>query len=609
MLRRFLIALLFLFIGFSPVLGQTEFLTDYRVDYIIRPDGLTQAQLNINLINQLSNIYAKEFTLSIGSTKLSEIRVTGNNQQYQPQIIQGNKTTNITIPFPEKVVGKDKAQVFKLEFISADFSQRLGNIWEISIPRLSKTDNLRDYQLTLTVPNNFGPPSTMTPAPAGSNISDQVTIYRFNSTDLFDQGITATFGVIQYFDFDLKYHLENMNVFPIKTEIALPPDTAWQTVVYASLNPPPENIVVDRDGNWLASYLLNSKQSLTVVATGSASIQLQPKTEFSRGLDEAVNYLSRQKYWEIDSPKIVALAQKLATPANIYQYLVDNLIYDYGRITDSTARFGAANALDNPTSAICMEFTDLFVALARAAGIPSRAVNGFAYTTNSSLRPLSLKKDILHAWPEYFDSSRNLWIPIDPTWGNTTGGVDFFNHPDLNHFTFVLLGADSQYPIPAGAYKTNKNQAKDVLVDFGQAFDQLPQLEITLNLPATALAGVPLKGEIILKNIGNIALYRQAVKLIAPGLNLTQSSWEIPVLPPYARINIPLEIAATDWTYQAQTTLSLVTDLAVLNQNLTIQPVYELPFHQPKQGLYLLLAFVLILSAFFLKKIYNKLRR
>lgn len=608
MFRRFLIALLLLLGSFSPVLGQTEFLTDYRVDYTVRPDGLTQAQLNINLINQLSNIYAKEFTLSIGSTQLSDIRVSGGNNQYQPQVIQGNKTTNITIPFLEKVVGKDKAQVFQLEFLSADFSHRSGHIWEISIPRLSKTDNLRNYQLTLSVPNSFGPPSTMTPTPTDSNVFNQTTVYHFNSADLIDQGITATFGETQYFDFDLKYHLENINVFPIKTEIALPPDTPWQTVIYTSLNPPPENIVVDYDGNWMATYSLNSKEIITVTATGSASIQLQPKSEFKQPLDETVDYLGRQKYWETDSPKIIALAKKLSTPANIYQYLVDNLIYDYGRITDSTARFGAANALDNPTSAICMEFTDLFVALARAAGIPSRAVNGYAYTTNSSLRPLSLKKDILHAWPEYYDSSKNLWIPVDPTWGNTTGGVDFFNHTDLNHFTFVILGADSQYPIPAGAYKTNKDQAKDVLIDFGQPVGQLPKMELKLNLPATVIAGVPLKGEIILKNSGNIALYNQKVKFIAPGLNLTQNTWEIPILPPFAWINIPLEIAATNWNYQAQIPISIETDLANLQQNLTIQPVYELPFHQPKVWVYLLFFLSIGLSVFLLKKIYNKLK-
>jgi len=59
--------------------------------------------------------------------------------------------------------------------------------------------------------------------------------------------------------------------------------------------------------------------------------------------------------------------------------------------------------LDNTTNAVCLEYTDLFVTLARAAGIPSRSIEGFAYTKNSRLRPLSLVDDVLHAWVQYYD--------------------------------------------------------------------------------------------------------------------------------------------------------------------------------------------------------------
>ena len=59
-----------------------------------------------------------------------------------------------------------------------------------------------------------------------------------------------------------------------------------------------------------------------------------------------------------------------------------------------------------------MEFTDLFVAIARAAGIPARESVGYAYTTNSRLRPLSLVTDVLHAWPEYYDADKKIWVHL-----------------------------------------------------------------------------------------------------------------------------------------------------------------------------------------------------
>ena len=601
------ICILSLFSFSPPILAQTDFLTDYNVDYTINSNGQTHAKLEIALINQLSNIYAKEFTFSIGSTELSGIKVYNGQGTIEPTVVQGNKTTNITVPFNEKVLGKDKAQEFTLEFNSTDFSHRLGSVWEISIPRLSKTDNLRNYQLSLSIPASFGSPATITPKPISTNTSSGLVTYRFRSEDLFEKGIAATFGQIQYFNFNLVYHLQNPNVYPIKTEIALPPDSPYQTLIYQTLDPAPINISLDPDGNWLAQYQLSAKEELSILATGSAEILLRPKPEFlPQTLDPTVDYLSEQKFWELSNPRIIKLAETLPNAQAIYQYVTNNLIYDYGRLTDTTTRFGAANALDNPTSAVCMEFTDLFIALARVKQIPSRAVNGFAYTTNSSLRPLSLKKDVLHAWPEYYDQTRNLWVPIDPTWGNTTGGVDFFNQNDLNHFAFVFQGKDSQYPIPAGAYKTNDTQLKDVTIDFGKPLSHQPQTSLSFDLTEKGLAGVAIKGRLILKNIGNVALYHQNITLTALNLNLAQTSWEVSVLPPYSQFSIPIEIPAAGWNQKFTETLTAQSDYSTATHTININPAYQLILTHPKFKLYLALI-CLLLSLPVLKLIYEKL--
>jgi transglutaminase-like putative cysteine protease len=55
---------------------------------------------------------------------------------------------------------------------------------------------------------------------------------------------------------------------------------------------------------------------------------------------------------------------------------------------------------------VCLEFTDLFIAIARAAGIPAREIDGFGYTQNAINRPISIDEDILHAWPEYYDTAK-----------------------------------------------------------------------------------------------------------------------------------------------------------------------------------------------------------
>ena len=577
LLQIIFLLILSLFCLSQAALAQSEFSTQYTVDYTIRPDGVTHTRFDITLTNRLSNIYATEFSLSIGSTQLQAIKVYNQSGDLQPKVAQGNKTTNITILFPDKVLGKDKSQIFTLEFDSLDFAHQLGSVWEISIPKLSKTESLTSYQLTLAIPNSFGKPATISPQPLSQTSAAGYTTYRFQQQDLFESGISATFGQTQYFDFSLQYHLNNSNIYQVKTEIALPPDTAFQKVILQTLDPPPENIILDPDGNWLATYLLSAKQTLSILATGSAQINLRPQADFPRYiLTDDTNYLSSQKYWEVDNPRIQEIGNELRTPQKIYQYVVDNLIYDYGRLSDTTTRFGAANALDNQDSAICMEFTDLFIALARAAGIPSRAVNGFAYTTNSQLRPLSLKKDVLHAWPEYYDQSKDLWVPVDPTWGNTTGGVDFFHQTDLNHFAFTFLGQDSNYPVPAGAYKLASNQTKDVEINFGRSTTPQPQTTIEIALPGKTLSGIPISGQIILHNTGNVAVYNQTVELNSDHFSLPENSWTISNLPPYASYAIDFELPATAWNISLTDTLTAASDLSQTQHQLTLLPVHRL---------------------------------
>ena len=175
--------------------------------------------------------------------------------------------------------------------------------------------------------------------------------------------------------------------------------------MYTSLDPEPQIMERDNDGNWIATYEIASQNSLEVYLTGKANIYLEPQT--NSGQDEFIqtavpapnsDELESQTYWETNNSQIKDLAQKYATPKSIYDYVVSHLTYDYSKVGgESVNRLGAVGALNQPTNAACQEFTDLFIAIARAASIPARRDTGFAYTANSRLRPLSLIEDVLTA--------------------------------------------------------------------------------------------------------------------------------------------------------------------------------------------------------------------
>ena len=301
---------------------------------------------------------------------------------------------------------------------------------------------------------------------------------------------------------------------------------------------------VDADGNWLAEYKVNSRDKLEIHAVGYAIINLNKNPSINQSEDNLDQYLKPEDPWPSNDPEIIKLAQDLKSPQNIYNYVVENLSYNDKRIETSAKRLGAKVALNNRSDATCMEFTDLFIALSRAANIPSRELNGFAYTQNPDLRPLSLRQDILHAWPEYFDYDQKRWVAVDPTWGNTTKGIDYFSRFDLNHFVFVIHGSNYQTPYPVGFYKTENLQGKDIDV---KPSSKNPKQNILLNLDLQIsdeiTAGLTTRGKIKLQNHSNIALHNEKVKIISNELDiLTPTEYNLSVLLPYTEVYFPLVI-------------------------------------------------------------------
>ena len=259
-------------------------------------------------------------------------------------------------------------------------------------------------------------------------------------------------------------------------------------------------------------------------------------------------YTNPLQYWESGDPSIIALAKQYSTPESIYQYVVKTLSYSYERVNQNPVRRGAVQALVSPKQAICMEFTDLFIAMARAANIPAREVVGFAYTTNSKLRPLSLVTDVLHSWPEYFDKEQSIWIPVDPTWGNTTGGVDYFTKLDFNHITFAIHGISSTYPYPAGSYREESKTGKDVNVDFADALPVVSGGSLTtqIQFPSTISAGRTTAGSVVFTNETGVSIEKADISIDASPFPYTMTTTEANI-PPYALMSYPVNIPVANF--------------------------------------------------------------
>lgn len=521
----------------SPTFAQEKqsaeaiFATSYDVIYDVDSSGVTTVTEKITLRNLTSQYYASEFRLTIGATDIFDIVSSDGGGPLEVQTEKKDSSTSINVKFNQQVAGKDKTLPWTLKFKSRDFAEKIGKVWEVRAPRISSTSNLEEYNLTISVPTSFGEPTLISPAPEGKTVSGNKLFLTFGKDQLQQTGVSANFGILQIFDFDLTYHLENKNLAPILTNIALPPETAYQDVVFARITPNPINVTVDDDGNFLAWYKLQRGERMDIKVLGSAKLYTNSKVK-NPTLSDSLRkkYTQPQKYWEADNPQITSALEQIfpeQAPSDsrekvkqIYSYVVNSLKYNSSRLNEDIERLGAVTALNNPEQAVCMEFTDLFIALSRAAGIPARELDGYAYTANPSLRPLSLSKDILHAWVEYWDDEKG-WIMVDPTWENTTGGVDYFNKLDLNHFTFAIKGSSSIQPVPAGSYKYDDRDSSDVKIVLSENdFLGKPQLDVDIEADDSITSGLGGKIKLKISNLGNSMFASSPVSVTANKLNL-----------------------------------------------------------------------------------------
>lgn len=513
-LRFAFITIIWILLQPIPVFASFDFSTSFDSTYEVRENITTAVVHQISLTNLKSNSYASEFTLIIGSTNLDSITARDISGLLPVTVNQRDNGVAVSVNLKSRpALGLNQKKEFTVRYDSRDTAQKVGKIIEVNIPKLSNSREFDLFTTNLLVPANFGSPSIMVPAPAAKSVTSKYLSFGFDRND--NTGISAVFGTSQSFLVNLKYFIANPGDNQIKNSIALPPDTAYQRVNIDRIEPKPIKLETDSDGNWLAIYQLKPQQKLSIEADLTVEIKMVPEGQnFPKGLP---SHLQPSVFWQADDPEISAIASKLRTPKEIYGYVVSNLTYDYSKAQTGGDRTGAKLALKNPRSAICTEFTDLFIALSRAAGIPARELNGFAWTENPKLRPLSLSGDILHAWPEYWDKDRNLWVQVDPTWGNTTGLIDYFTKLDFNHIVFAIHGKSDSSPLPAGFYKTDETQKKTVAVTPNNVSlnlnnDPFVQVFIPKILPAYRFNRI----SVVLTNPQSAAMYKIPVSILAP---------------------------------------------------------------------------------------------
>lgn len=522
-----------------------NFAIDLQSNYTINAAGKTLVEQKFTITNKTPEYFVSKYGIILSSTNLSNIQVSSNGQKINPEISHQQGQTSISVKFADEILGEGKKRELVISYVDADLTQISGKVLEINIPKLNDHYQYRNYQLTLKVPSIFGNPTRINPSKFTLSQEGDYNVITYNS--LTEQAISAIFGNQQVYALKLNYYLENPSSQGALSQITLPPETSKQEVYYESLIPQPQNIKEDGDGNYIATYEIPANSNVSVQLLALVKLNLQPNPLIPEA-QVLPGMLTEMKFWDFNQNNLQSLGQNLHSEKDIYDFVVNSLDYTSKSLDQDFPRQGASAALseENKNNATCQEFTDLFVALARQKNIPARRLLGYANSNNQELRPVNLNRDVLHTWPQYYDVTNQEWVEVDPTWEDTTGGIDYFNHFDLNHIVFAINGLSSTMPYPAGSYTDSVNDTgQKIFVDFSK--EDLPninpQLEITLKPKKFSSFNLPGSYELIINNPTGKTWYFSQIDLRAESLNIENNSKQMPTrILPYAKISLPFVV-------------------------------------------------------------------
>lgn len=508
-----LILIITLCLGHKTSYGA-DFSIDQNINFTCSANEMCAVLNNISITNNTNEMLVSEYTLNTGLKDINKVNTLDQKKRaLLTKVEQINGQSVIKINFENPVLGKGNIINLTVIYETSETIKKTGKIWEISIPKINKTEETQNLKITVSVPNDFGPLMYVTPQPASKKETETAIIYSFNP-DTATDGVNIAFGEYQLFNFEIYYYLKNDNKFWSQTfEVPFPPNVEdIQEVFITNLNFKPNSLKKDPEGNYIALYELNPEQTKRIEIYGLIKVfnkEINPSLgggfeDIPKQLIE--KYTKPQKYWESKDETILEIAKNLkdinktvSENAKLaYLYTIENLIYSAEKSKRNyLERLGAKKSLQNPQDSVCMEFTDVTIALLRAMGIPAREINGYAHSEDLSKRPLSVfydnNKDLLHSWVEFFDPKFG-WVEIDPTWGQTSG-LDFFSKVGVNHIIFVRK-EDPNYPLPPGVYKDAGSNKKSVVITFGndtllteniESIDDLVDKKHKLNLPITGL--------------------------------------------------------------------------------------------------------------------------
>src|SRR3989344_2616614 len=156
-IRQICLTIIFVFLlsSFAAKISfasDSNFSSSYDVTYKIDSSAVATVTQNIHLTNLTSEVFASEYVLRLSDTGIYNLHAADRKGAIEIFERPQKNFTEVRFKFNEHIVGIGKTLNWTLTYDTPKIAQKVGRIWEISIPPPQISPNTKSYTIGLYVP-------------------------------------------------------------------------------------------------------------------------------------------------------------------------------------------------------------------------------------------------------------------------------------------------------------------------------------------------------------------------------------------------------------------------------------------------------------------------
>jgi transglutaminase-like putative cysteine protease len=432
-----IVSALALFVSIHAVAANGDYrVLGYNETVTVLDDRTVMVSLDYNFLWNKDSYTVRDWSMNIQSGDAYGIVVENENGPLPFTSTASGNWTLLEIDLMQDVHAGETYRL-KVSYLSQDNIQSIGPERDLSMWTVSDSVPKDSVSLTVKVPKSYGVVSWDPQFMTETNDANETVLHGQAANVSADTNLVLNVkyaATVVRYDIVYQYIFNNTGVSTdFGSEFELPIYTQsvnQENAPYSSIPAPVYNWS-DSSDNFRAKFafaqvnpgdLANITVSYQTKITLPSTIDPSSSSTLSDIPSNYLVYTSADKYWEVNDPTIVSLAQNLTRNEQtvlgmvkaIYNFTTTNISYDYAKYDliisgVSVERYGAVKTLSLGRG-VCEDITDLFVTLCRATGIPAIEITGPIYSQDGLMGIVET-----HAWANVY-VPRYGWLEVDPTW-------------------------------------------------------------------------------------------------------------------------------------------------------------------------------------------------